>query len=126
MTPRDNPRVSVARQSIIETALTGQRLLVDPVLNADTAFTAEERAQFGLHGCLPPIEVAVDPEDLHSDLTIFTAGETMPPDPHHRTPMAGEHLSPSPETGVAYLASRLRGGGHRSTTRNTLLGCCLR
>ncbi|HWO69566.1 MAG TPA: NAD-dependent malic enzyme [Actinomycetota bacterium] len=38
----------------IEVALRGIRLLEDPLLNKDTAFTDDERDAFGLRGLLPP------------------------------------------------------------------------
>ena len=47
-------------RSIVETDLTGPKLLVDPILNAGTAFTEEERTLFGLHGLLPPVIETLD------------------------------------------------------------------
>src|SRR5271168_2651053 len=38
----------------VETALTGYELINTPLLNKGTAFTADERSRFRLHGLLPP------------------------------------------------------------------------
>jgi malate dehydrogenase (oxaloacetate-decarboxylating) len=38
---------------VIETDLSGYRLLTEPLLNAGSAFTQEQREEFGLHGLLP-------------------------------------------------------------------------
>lgn len=40
---------------IIVTDQSGKDLMSDPVLNKGTAFTEEERTEFGLHGLLPPV-----------------------------------------------------------------------
>jgi malate dehydrogenase (oxaloacetate-decarboxylating) len=42
------------------TSYTGQRLLEDPLLNKGSAFTDEERRQFGLLGLLPPHVASLD------------------------------------------------------------------
>src|SRR5919198_1244799 len=42
-------------ESIIVTGQSGKNLMSDPVLNKGTAFTKEERTEFGLHGLLPPV-----------------------------------------------------------------------
>jgi malate dehydrogenase (oxaloacetate-decarboxylating) len=42
-------------ESIIVTHQSGKDLMSDPVLNKGTAFTEEERTEFGLHGLLPPV-----------------------------------------------------------------------
>lgn len=42
-------------ESIIVTDQSGKDLMSDPVLNKGTAFTKEERTEFGLHGLLPPV-----------------------------------------------------------------------
>jgi malate dehydrogenase (oxaloacetate-decarboxylating) len=42
-----------APSGVIETDLTGYHLLTEPLLNAGSAFTQEQRDEFGLHGLLP-------------------------------------------------------------------------
>jgi malate dehydrogenase (oxaloacetate-decarboxylating) len=43
-----------AAERVVTTALSGYRLLADPMVNKGTAFTEAERDTFGLHGLLPP------------------------------------------------------------------------
>jgi malate dehydrogenase (oxaloacetate-decarboxylating) len=43
-----------SRPREVATALTGYRLLADPLFNKGTAFTEQERDDFELHGLLPP------------------------------------------------------------------------
>jgi len=46
--------------SIIETALTGEQLLENPLLNKGSAFTMDERRELGLLGILPPHVATID------------------------------------------------------------------
>ena len=48
------------RQPVSEVMLTGHQLLTDPTLNAGTAFTVEERTEFGIDGLLPPTIETLD------------------------------------------------------------------
>ena len=42
-------------ESIVVIGQAGKELMSDPALNKGTAFTDEERTEFGLHGLLPPV-----------------------------------------------------------------------
>ncbi len=42
---------------------TGRELIRDPLLNKGTAFTAEERERFRLHGLLPPGQLSMDTQE---------------------------------------------------------------
>ena len=46
--------------SVLEIPFCGQLLLERPLLNKGTAFTAEERRQFGLLGLLPPTQETLE------------------------------------------------------------------
>ncbi|WP_158811235.1 NAD-dependent malic enzyme [Beijerinckia sp. L45] len=69
--------VSVAAEGLIvkTTALTGMRLLTDPILNKGTAFTEAERDAFELHGLLPPTIGTLD-EQVSRRLQVLRAFET--------------------------------------------------
>jgi malate dehydrogenase (oxaloacetate-decarboxylating) len=47
-------RYRITSDSVLETSLSGFDLMNFPMLNKGTAFTAEERTDFALHGLLPP------------------------------------------------------------------------
>ena len=46
--------------ALIETSLTGQLLLDNPMLNKGSAFSQDERREFGLLGLLPPHSSTVE------------------------------------------------------------------
>jgi malate dehydrogenase (oxaloacetate-decarboxylating) len=51
----DHTKITVANgQSYLETSLTGEELITNPLLNKGMGFTDEERADFHLFGILPP------------------------------------------------------------------------
>ena len=52
--PKSPDCTTTAHPPVVATALTGYHLLSDPLLNKGTAFTDDERAEFELHGLLPP------------------------------------------------------------------------
>src|SRR5436190_12138650 len=49
-----------AQPSILVTPLEGHHLLSDSLLNKGTAFSEQERDEFGLHGLLPPRVASLD------------------------------------------------------------------
>jgi malate dehydrogenase (oxaloacetate-decarboxylating) len=59
----------------IETALAGYELINTPLLNKGTAFTADERSMFRLHGLLPPHIGTLD-EQVSRRLNVLRAFET--------------------------------------------------
>src|SRR5271155_129333 len=59
----------------VETALTGYDLINTPLLNKGTAFTADERSLFRLHGLLPPHIGTLD-EQVERRLNVLRAFET--------------------------------------------------
>ena len=59
----------------VETALTGYELINTPLLNKGTAFTADERSLFRLHGLLPPHVGTLD-EQVARRLKALRAFET--------------------------------------------------
>jgi malate dehydrogenase (oxaloacetate-decarboxylating) len=62
-------------EAIIETALTGELLLENPLLNKGSAFTADERHVFGLQGLVPP-HVATIEEQLARTYENYCRKET--------------------------------------------------
>jgi len=65
----------MSEHRIIETALTGRRLLADSFLSKGSAFTDEERTTFGLHGLLPFHLSSLD-EQLNRNYENFRACRT--------------------------------------------------
>jgi malate dehydrogenase (oxaloacetate-decarboxylating) len=51
---------------IIVTDQSGKDLMSDPVLNKGTAFTEEERTEFGLHGLLPPVVETLEQQSVRA------------------------------------------------------------
>jgi malate dehydrogenase (oxaloacetate-decarboxylating) len=51
---------------IIVTGQSGKDLMSDPVLNKGTAFTEEERTEFGLHGLLPPVVETLEQQSVRA------------------------------------------------------------
>ena len=62
-------------EAILETALTGELLLDNPLLNKGSAFTADERRALGLQGLLPP-HVATMEEQLARTYENYSRKET--------------------------------------------------
>jgi malate dehydrogenase (oxaloacetate-decarboxylating) len=62
----------MANAGVVATALSGYRLLNDPLLNKGTAFTDAERDLFDLHGLLPPRVASLD-EQAERRLAAFRA-----------------------------------------------------
>ncbi len=60
MMPFRTVRDTATGEEIIEVSLTGQALLHQPLLNKGSAFTEEERREFGLLGLLPPRAATLD------------------------------------------------------------------
>ena len=52
--------------NIIVTDQSGKDLMSDPVLNKGTAFTEEERTEFGLHGLLPPVVETLEQQSVRA------------------------------------------------------------
>src|SRR5215211_7932714 len=52
--------------TIIVTDQSGKDLMSDPVLNKGTAFTEEERTEFGLHGLLPPVVETLEQQSVRA------------------------------------------------------------
>src|SRR5919109_28863 len=50
----------------IVTDQSGKDLMSDPVLNKGTAFTEEERTEFGLHGLLPPVVETLEQQSVRA------------------------------------------------------------
>lgn len=55
----------------------GEEVLRDPLLNKDTAFTLEERAQLGLHGLLPPTVLTIEQQVAMGLEHIFSKSEPL-------------------------------------------------
>lgn len=62
-------------EEIVETSLSGHALLTNPYLNKGSAFSDEERREFGLEGLLPPRVNSVE-NQLERTYASFTAKES--------------------------------------------------
>ncbi len=69
------PALTQNGETILETALTGELLLENPLLNKGSAFTADERRELGLLGLLPP-HVATMEEQLARTYENYSRKET--------------------------------------------------
>ena len=65
-------KIDQSGNAYIETDLSGHMLTRSPLLNKGTAFTAEERREFGLSGSFPP-HITTLAEQLQQSYASFSA-----------------------------------------------------